>query len=49
MKNSINSFNDLVNTIQETHLALQTQSVKVVNIFLTARNWLIGFYIIEFE
>ncbi len=42
-------FTQLVNSIQHTHDALQQQAVKAVNRSLTVRNWLIGFYIVEFE
>src|SRR5699024_2407427 len=35
--------------IQQINEALQQQAVKAVNISLTLRNWLIGFYIVEFE
>lgn len=43
------NFDSLVEKIQRTHCALQAQSAKAVNIGLTIRNWLIGFYIVEFE
>jgi hypothetical protein len=43
------SFNSLIETIEQTHLSFQEQSVKAVNAGLTLRNWLIGFYIVEFE
>ncbi|MBF0118312.1 MAG: hypothetical protein HQK79_05710 [Desulfobacterales bacterium] len=43
------SFNSLIETIQQTHLSFQEQVVKAVNIGLPIRNWLIGFYIVEFE
>ncbi|MCX7098333.1 MAG: DUF1016 N-terminal domain-containing protein [Methylococcales bacterium] len=43
------SFTSLIETIQQTHLSFRDQSVKAVNIGLTLRNWLIGFYIVEFE
>jgi predicted nuclease of restriction endonuclease-like (RecB) superfamily len=49
MIQSISNFNELVDTIQKTHQALHTQSVKAVNIGLTIRNWLVGYYIVEFE
>jgi predicted nuclease of restriction endonuclease-like (RecB) superfamily len=42
-------FTQLVNSIQHTHNALQQEAVKAVNRSLTVRNWLIGFYIVEFE
>lgn len=39
----------LVGTIQKTHQHFQQQAAKAVNVSLTLRNWLIGFYIVEFE
>jgi predicted nuclease of restriction endonuclease-like (RecB) superfamily len=42
-------FDLLVKTIQDTHTFLQHSAVKAVNKHLTIRNWLIGFYIVEFE
>lgn len=43
------NFNSLISQISETHQTLQQSAVKAVNIHLTLRNWLIGFYIVEFE
>jgi predicted nuclease of restriction endonuclease-like (RecB) superfamily len=43
------NFEILVNSIQQTHQSFQQQAVKAVNINLTIRNWLIGYYIVEFE
>lgn len=43
------NFQILVNAIQETHNNLQQSALKSVNKLLTIRNWLIGFYIVEFE
>ncbi len=43
------NFKNLVNTIQQTHSELQQNAFKSVNKHLTIRNWLIGFYIVEFE
>jgi predicted nuclease of restriction endonuclease-like (RecB) superfamily len=42
-------FEVLVNTIQQTHSTLQQSALKSVNKHLTIRNWLVGFYIVEFE
>jgi predicted nuclease of restriction endonuclease-like (RecB) superfamily len=42
-------FEKLVTTIEQTHLNFQQQAVKAVNVSLTIRNWLIGYYIVEFE
>ncbi|OFY87696.1 MAG: cytoplasmic protein [Bacteroidetes bacterium RIFCSPLOWO2_12_FULL_35_15] len=43
------NFELLVNTIQQTHNTLQQSALKSVNKHLTIRNWLVGFYIVEFE
>jgi predicted nuclease of restriction endonuclease-like (RecB) superfamily len=43
------NFSALIHTIQQTHTALQQQAVKAINRSLTIRNWLIGYYIVEFE
>jgi predicted nuclease of restriction endonuclease-like (RecB) superfamily len=43
------NFTSLVQSIQQTHTALQQQAVLAVNRSLTIRNWLIGYYIVEFE
>ena len=42
-------FKVLVNTIQQTHGSLYQSAVKAVNSHITLRNWLIGFYIVEYE
>lgn len=43
------SFANLVAVIEQTHAHFQQQAVKAVNITLTIRNWLVGYYIVEFE
>jgi predicted nuclease of restriction endonuclease-like (RecB) superfamily len=43
------NFSNLVNRIQETHSFLQEVAAKAVNTPMTIRNWLIGYYIVEFE
>ncbi|WP_207385214.1 hypothetical protein [Legionella beliardensis] len=43
------NFNNLINSIQATHIELSAQASKAVNHCLTARNWLIGYYISEYE
>jgi predicted nuclease of restriction endonuclease-like (RecB) superfamily len=45
----MNTFNKLVSTVQQLHLHLQKSAVNAVNQMLTIRNWLIGYYIVEFE
>lgn len=42
-------FNTLVTSIEQIHNHFQSQTAKAINISLTLRNWLIGFYIVEFE
>jgi predicted nuclease of restriction endonuclease-like (RecB) superfamily len=42
-------FTQLTRQIQQTHSVLQRSAGKAINQFLTMRNWLIGFYIVEFE
>jgi len=49
MSNRTLNFESLVSIIEQTHLHLQRKAVKAVNVSLTVRNWLIGFYIVEFE
>ncbi|MCE2744144.1 MAG: PDDEXK nuclease domain-containing protein [Fluviicola sp.] len=48
-KNKTLHFENLVNNIEQIHHHFQQQAVKAVNVSLTIRNWLIGFYIVEFE
>jgi hypothetical protein len=43
------NFDTLAQSIQHTNSILQEEAVKAVNISMTIRNWLVGFYIIEFE
>ncbi|MGR8933865.1 MAG: DUF1016 N-terminal domain-containing protein [Gammaproteobacteria bacterium] len=43
------TFVQLVGSIQSVHRELAAQASKAVNISLTLRNWLIGFYIEEYE
>lgn len=43
------NFDKLVLRIQQTNDFLQQSAVKAVNTHLTFRNWLTGFYIVEFE
>jgi len=43
------NFSDLAIQIQQTSQAMQQSAMLAVNSHLTIRNWLIGFYIVEFE
>lgn len=45
----MSDFNNLVKTIDEVHAVLHSQAVSAVNKSLTIRNWIIGFYIVEYE
>jgi predicted nuclease of restriction endonuclease-like (RecB) superfamily len=45
----MNNFDTLVSSIQQLHNQLQQSAVNAVNQMLTIRNWLIGYYIVEFE
>ena len=42
-------FNQLTNSIRKTSDTLRSFAGKAINQFLTVRNWLIGYYIVEFE
>ena len=42
-------FNALVDVIRKVHEQCAAQAGRAVNVNLTVRNWLIGFYIAEFE
>lgn len=46
---TVHSFDDLAGIIRNTHDAAQTSAVKAINRMQTMRNWLIGYYIVEFE
>ena len=43
------TFDSLVGRINLIQNALQAQAAHAVNLSLTARNWLVGYYIVEFE
>ena len=42
-------FNALVGRINYVQEAFQAQAAHAINLSLTARNWLVGYYIVEFE
>lgn len=42
-------FDGLVGLFEQTQTAMQTQAARAVNSSLVARNWLSGWYIVEFE
>ena len=43
------NFEILLKNLQNAHEALQVSAAKSVNITMTIRNWLFGFYIVEYE
>ena len=47
--NTLHSFGDLTSIIQTTHDAALSSTVKAINRMQTMRNWLIGYYIVEYE
>ena len=46
---TLHSFGDLTSIIQTTHDAALSSAVKAINRMQTMRNWLIGYYIVEYE
>ena len=42
-------FESLVGRINQVQGVLQSQAAHAINLALTARNWLVGYYIVEFE
>lgn len=43
------NFESLVGQINQVQDALQAQAAHAINLTLTARNWLVGYYIVEYE
>ena len=43
------NFESLVGHINQVQDVLQVQAAHAVNLSLTARNWLVGYYIVEYE
>ncbi|MFN3379000.1 MAG: DUF1016 N-terminal domain-containing protein, partial [Runella zeae] len=43
------TYQDLLHSIESTHVSLQKRTLTFANQQLVIRNWLIGFYIVEFE
>ncbi len=43
------NFESLVGRINQVQDMLQAQTAHAINLTVTARNWLVGFYIVEFE
>lgn len=43
------NFNDLEYNISQVHTFLKADTAKAINIRLTIRNWLIGYYLVKYE
>lgn len=43
------NFQQLIKTCEKAHSYLQDQAVSAINQPLTIRNWLLGYYIVEYE
>jgi predicted nuclease of restriction endonuclease-like (RecB) superfamily len=43
------SFEELTALVKQIHLETQACAIKAINQFATVRNWLIGYYIVEYE
>lgn len=42
-------FPQLASNIQSAHNALQQNAMRAINQNITTRNWLVGYWIVEFE
>lgn len=42
-------YNDLINNIEQTHSVFFKHTANAINQSLTIRNWIIGYYIVEYE
>jgi hypothetical protein len=42
-------FNNLIATLESVHADFASRTVQQVNTALTVRNWLIGYYLVEYE
>lgn len=47
--NSYDTLDSLVSTINFTHESIQGEAIRSVSSGLTMRNWIIGYYIVEYE
>ncbi|MFZ2889942.1 MAG: hypothetical protein WA010_05685, partial [Sulfuricurvum sp.] len=43
------TFDRLITQITTVHNTIQTEAIRSVSKSLTIRNWLIGYYIVEYE
>jgi hypothetical protein len=44
-----NNLAELIENVYQTHCILQENAVKAVNQFLIIKNWIVGYYIVEYE
>jgi predicted nuclease of restriction endonuclease-like (RecB) superfamily len=44
-----NNFKELIDTISHVHELLQNNAAQTINQFLSLRNWMFGYYIVEYE
>ena len=44
-----NNFDQLIDNVYQTHCLLQQSAQKTINHFLVIKNWMTGFYIVEYE
>lgn len=49
MAYTVPDFNTLIEQLRQTHTSLQSRAANAVNQSLTLRNWLFGFFIVEYE
>ena len=47
--NASHSFEELSQYVVDTHMHAQASAIKAINQMATVRNWLIGYYIVEYE
>jgi len=44
-----NNFEELIENLSLVHDVLQNSAIKAIDQFLSLRNWIFGFYIVEYE
>lgn len=48
-KNEMGSFSELAYMIEQIHTGAQNSAFRAINRYVTIRNYLIGYYIVEYE
>ena len=46
---NVSGFDDLLSLFEQTQSAMQNQAAHTINIALVVRNWLFGWYIVEYQ